>query len=634
MSTRFARPELFPQLERWPEVGVTVERMSTSLWGALALVLLSEPDAAGPAQRTSPRLAPDGQRLAWLAPDARGVPQLWVKRLGTGDEAMVSRETRRRIGAFEWTRDGSGLLFTQDDEGDERFHVFLLELASKNVRDLTPWQTVRARLLASSAKQPERLLLEANVRDRHLMDVWRIDLRTGAAELDTLNPGDVSSWLADASLTVRAAVASTPQGGTEVRFRENARVPFRALITTGLEERVAALGFTDDGKALYVTTSIDADTDRLVEKSLKTGAERELAASPRSDVGAVLRHPVKDVIRAVAFDADGRRAWTAMDTGVKGDLEAMAKALPGAELLVESMDAADAKWIIAETRAGSPPRFWLWHRKARRLEPLFSTAPEPQGLAASPPRPVSVLSRDGLALPGSLTVPVGSSGPAPLVLRVRLGGSRADWGADGLTPLLASRGYAVLEVSVRGSTGFGKRLYNAGHRASGGAVQLDLVDAVAWAVKEGLADAKRVAIVGEGPGASAALEALALAPDVFACGVDRAGATGALLQGSAPQRPVDRLKAPLLIVHGANDARVSATESDELVAALAPRQARVTSVRYPDEGRQLERAENRLDYAARVERFLGECLRGRAEPRPAEGRVPGSSAEVRELGLR
>lgn len=611
--------------------------MSTSLWGALALVLLSEPNAARPGPRTSPRLAPDGQRLAWLAPDARGVPQLWVKRLGTGDEAVVSRETKRRIGTFEWTRDGSGLLFTQDDEGDERFHVFLLELASRNVRDLTPWQTVRARPLASSAKQPERLLVEANVRDRRLMDVWRIDLRTGAAELDTLNPGDVSSWLVDASLTVRAAVASMPQGGTEVRFRENARAPFRALITTGLEERVAALGFTEDGKALYVTTSIDADTDRLVEKSLKTGAERELAASPRSDVGAVLRHPGKGLIRAVSFDADGRRAWTAIDSGVKGDLDALTQALPSAELSVESMDAVDAKWIIAETRAGSPPRFWLWLRRARRLEPLFSTspeAPEPQGVVVSPPRPVSVLSRDGLALPGLLTVPPGSPGPASLVLRVRLGGSRADWGADGLSPRLAHRGYVVLEVSVRGSTGFGKRLYLAGHQAPGGAATLDLLDAVAWAVKEGVADAKRVAIIGEGPGGATALEALALAPDAFACGVDRAGATSGLLQGRAPERAVDRLKVPLLIAHGANDARVSATESDELLAALAPRQARVTSVRYPDEGQHLERAENRLDYATRVERFLAECLDGRAEPLAPEWRVPGSSAVVREGGLR
>jgi len=610
--------------------------MSTSLWGALALVLLSEPNAAGRGPRTSPRLAPDGQRLAWLAPDARGVPQLWLKRLGTGDEAVVSRETRRRIGTFEWTRDGSGLLFTQDDEGDERFHVFLLELSSQNVRDLTPWQTVRSRPLASRAKQPERLLVEANVRDRSLMDVWRIDLRTGAAELDTLNPGDVSAWLVDASLTVRAAVASTPTGGTEVRFRENAKAPFRALITTGLEERVAALGFTDDGKALYVTTSIDADTDRLVEKSLKTGAERELATSPRSDVGAVLRHPGKELIRAVSFDADGRRAWRAVDNGVKGDLDALTEALPGAELSVESMDAADAKWIIAETRAGSPPRFWLWLRRARRLEPLFSTTPEPpepQGVVVSSPRPVSVLSRDGLALPGLLTVPPSSSGPAPLVLRVRLGGSRADWGADGLSPLLAHRGYVVLEVSVRGSTGFGKRLYLAGQRASGGAT-LDLLDAAAWAVKEGLADAKRVALIGEGPGGTTALEALTVAPDVFACGVDRAGATGGLLQGRAPERAVDRLKVPLLIAHGANDARVSATESDELLAALAPRQARVTSVRYPDEGQHLERTENRLDYAARVERFLAECLGGRAEPVAPEGRVPGSSAVVRELGLR
>jgi dipeptidyl aminopeptidase/acylaminoacyl peptidase len=524
---------------------------------------------------------------------------------------------------------------------------------------------VRATLLAKSSRFVDRVLVEANVRDRHLMDVWRIDLKTGAAELDTVNPGDVTTWLVDAALVVRGAVASTREG-TDVRFRDSAKAPWRSLISGGAEETVDALGFTDDGKALWVTTSIDADTGRLVEKSLKTGAEREVASSPVSDVLAVLGHPTKQLVRAVAFGVAGRRTWTAVDFGVKGDLESLAKALAG-DFSIESMDAADARWVVAETRDVGPVRFFLWDRKAKRLEPLFSSRPRLEGLALSPMTPVVVPARDGLRLSGYLTRPLGSTQAGPLVLEVHAGpASRDEWGYQGETQLWANRGYSVLQVNFRGSTGFGKRLFNAGNREWGRAMQADLLDAVQWAVREGIADPRRVAIVGRGYGGYAALAGLVFTPDVFACGVDLAGpsnlfthlaATAAMpvsLEGQLlrrlgdPNEPsdkerltqasplffVEQLKAPLLIEHGANDPWVRPTESEQLVAALEKGPAKVTYVLYPDEGRRFERAENRLDFYGRMEAFLAQCLNGRAEPLPSAGRVPGSTAVEHALRSR
>lgn len=631
----------------------------------------------GDVERASPRLSPDGKRLAWLSPDERNVSQLWVKRVGNGGRtpegasepeggAMVSAEKRRGVRSFAWTEDSSGLLFSQDEQGDERPHVSLLDLGSRNVRDLTPWQSVRAALLANGPRFAGRILVEANVRDRRVMDVWRIDLKTGAAELDTPNPGDVTKWLADATLTVRAAVAVTREGGTEVRFRDTAKSLWRSLIAVGPEESVDALGFTDDGKALYVTTSIDADTGRLVEKSLRTGAEREVAYNPSSDVLGVLGHPTKRALRAVAFGAAGRRVWTAVDSGVRGDLETLAKALTG-DFGVESMDAADARWVVSETRDVGPLRFWLWDRRAKRLEPLFSTRPRLEGQLLSPMTPVVVPARDGLELSAYLTRPLGVVEAGPLVLQVHSGPFRRDeWGYQGGAQLMANRGYSVLQVNFRGSTGFGKRLLNAGNREWGLTMQTDLLDAVEWAVREGIADPKRLAIVGRGYGGYAVLAGLAFTPDTFACGVDEAGPSNlftflawaaslpvsvdgqllrrlgdpsdpsnkARLTRASPLFSVDQVKAPLLIGHGAADLWVRSTESEQLVAALEGGKAKVTYVLYPDEGHGFERVENRLDFYGRMERFLAQCLHGRAEPLPGEGRVPGSTAVEQVLGNR
>ena len=655
--------------------------MALCVWGGpmLALLVVAQAPTAdtsvpliarelllGRPERTSPRLSPNGRELAWLGPDEKGVVQLWLKHLGGGAEAVVSAQKTRGVQAFAWTEDSSGLVFSRDDDGEGHAHVLLLELASKNVRDLTPWQSVRAALLATSPRFPDRVLVEANVRDRRVMDVWRIDLRTGAAELDTTNPQDVSKWLVDASFTVRAAVATRRDGLTEVRFRDSAKAPWRPLITAGLEESVDALGFTDDGKAMYVTTSIDSDLSRLVEKSLKTGAERELAKSPRSDVLAVLGHPVKKLLRAAAFDVGGRKTWTATDFNVKADLDALGRAL-GGDFSVDSMDAADSRWLVSETRDMGPLRYWLWERKARRLELLFPTRPRLEGVSLSPMASVVVKSRDGLSLSGYLTRPLGVAQAGPLVLSVHPGPwQRVQWGYDGETQLLANRGYSVLQVNFRGSTGFGKRLLNLGNREWGRAMQDDLVDAVQWAVQEGIADPKRVAIMGQSYGGYAALAALAFTPDVFACGVDQFGPSNLftllsslavssspfdvqaprrvgdpdepmdkeLLKRASPLFSSDRIRSPLLIGHGANDPKVRSTELEQLVNAMEKGRAKVTYVSYPDEGPGFERAENRLDFYGRVEGFLAECLGGRAEPMPAGGRVAGSSAVVQVVGKR
>lgn len=646
---------------------------------ATLLLALSAPAAAGQdagvpliprellfgnPEREAPALSPDGKQLAWLAPDAKGVQQVWVRPLEGGEARVVTADPERGLRGFQWARDSKTLLYGQDTGGDEAFHVYAVDVATKAVRDLTPWPGARATVLATSARVPNAILVASNRRDPKATDAWRIALDTGAATLEAKSPGDVNDWYADQQLQVRAAVAVTKAGGTEIRVRDAVKAPWRPLITASLEERLDVHGFSEDGRGLFVTTSVTGDTARLVEKNLKSGAERLLGASPRSDVMGLIGFGARGGVRAVAFDVDGRLAWTATDPAWQADLDALRAALAG-DFEVLSQDDADARWVVAETRDTGPVRYWLYERKAKAATLLFSSRPKLEGLPLAPMKPVTLHARDGLALESYLTLPLDrSAAPGALVLLVHGGPwGRDTWGYDGQVQWLANRGYSVLQVNFRGSAGYGKRFLNAGNRQWGRAMHEDLLDAVAWAVKEGVADPKKVGLMGTSYGGYATLAGLAFSPGTFACGVDVVGpanlftllastppwweafkrmllrrmgdpddpADKALLTASSPLFAASRIRAPLLIGQGQNDPRVKPAESEQIVAAMEKNGLPVTYVLYPDEGHGFARPENRLDFIARAEGFLGAHLGGRVEPLPKDGRVPGSTARVRVL---
>ncbi len=613
----------------------------------------------GNPERNQPTLSPNGASLAFLAPDDKNVMQVYLQPLGAKDATVVTADKKRGIRFYQWGEDSKSILYGQDTDGDENFHLFQVDLSSKNVRDLTPWQGVRAELLATSSRQPNVLLVTINVRDRKAMDVARLSLDTGALVLDTENPGDVNSWGVDAQLQVRVAMATTKEGGTELRVRDTAKSPWKPLITVGLEENLAFIDFTEDGKAIILQSSINADTTRLLEKSLKSGAERLLAASDKSDVLDVLGYRTRHGVRAAAFDVDGRTQWTATEPSMKSELEALKAAFSG-DFTVVSMDAADSKWLVSEVRDLGPTRFFTWDRKSKKAELLFSKQPKLEGLPLATMKPVLITARDGLVLPSYLTLPVGKAPKSlPLVLLVHGGPwGRDSWGQNPMAQWLANRGYAVLQVNFRASEGFGKRFLNAGNRQWGLAMHDDLLDAVGWAVKEGVADPKKIAIMGASYGGYATLAGLAFTPDTFACGVDIVGpsnlftllstippywasfrkqmvlrmgdpdnaADKELLTRASPLFAAAKIKVPLLIGQGANDPRVKPAESEQIVSAMEKNGLPVTYVLYPDEGHGFVRPDNRLDFSARAEGFLATCLGGRSEPLV---KLPGSTAQVK-----
>ncbi len=625
--------------------------------------LISRDVLFGNPEKVAPKLSPDGKRLAWIAPDKKNVLQVWIKTVGKDDDKVVTADKKRGIRNYFWAENSKTVIYLQDADGDENWHAYGVDLDSGNVRDYTPFQGVRADITATDPKFPDEILVQMNLRDRRLFDVHRLNLRTGALVLDTENPGDVEGWGADANLQIRAAQIKTPDGGTEIRVREDVRSPWKTWVKVGPEEILSFLDFTADGKAAILLSSIESDTARVVERDIATNSEKVIAASAEVDAGDVIVQPRMHVVQAVAFVA-GRMQWTVIDPSVQDDFKGIAKLNDGDFRLV-NRDDKDTVWLVAFTSDRGPIRYYAWDRSAKKGTFLFVHQPRLEGLLLAEMKPVVIKSRDGLNLNSYLTLPVGVPPKnLPMVLLVHGGPWGRDvWGYNPSVQWLANRGYAVLQVNFRASAGYGKKFLNAGNKQWGVKMHDDLIDAVDWATRQGYADPKKVAIMGGSYGGYAALAGVTFTPEKFSCAVDIVGPSNLktlinsippywkpvrsmfdvrmgniddpkdaeLIKNASPLFKADKIVRPLLIGQGANDPRVNQKESEQIVEEIGKNKGKVTYVLYPDEGHGFARPENRIDFNARAEAFLAGCLGGRSEPLAGDV-YPGSTAVVRVVG--
>jgi dipeptidyl aminopeptidase/acylaminoacyl peptidase len=632
----------------------------------------------GNPQKQLPFLSPDGTRLAYLAPD-KGVLNVWVRTIGKQDDVPVTREGHRPIFLYRWAEDTEHILFLQDSDGDENWHVYSVDLKTKLIRDLTPFQGAKAQNLLTSPKRPDEILVGLNLRTPRVADMYRINLKTGAVVLDTENPGDVLSWTTDPDFVIRAATAfNLKSAETTLRVRDGQNQPWRDLVVWPFEQMgmygqinggTVVADFALDGKSIFVVSALHSDTQRLVRIDVPTGKELEvLAEHPQSDVAEdflafpdfrplVMTNPVTHATQAVAFEYL-QYEWRVFDPAVKADFDELYKGRTGSFFVVISRDHADSKWIVAENRSDGPVRFYFYDRASKHVEFLFTPRPEFEQYKMTESEPAVIPARDGLKLVGYLTLPAGvEPRNLPIVLYPHGGPwARDDWGFDPFTQWLANRGYAVLQVNFRGSTGFGKTFLNAGNHQFGLGMEDDMIDGVKWVINQGIADPRRVAIMGASAGGYATLRGVSRYPDLFRCGVDLVGPSDLKILFSSmpagwgavktrwvrrmgdvehddelnrqlsPLYHVDRIRVPMLIGQGANDPRVNIKNSDVIVEALRQKNISVTYVVYPDEGHGFARPENNLDFFGRVEDFLAKYLNGRAE---SWVKVPGSTAEVR-----
>ncbi|MBA3397152.1 MAG: S9 family peptidase [Deltaproteobacteria bacterium] len=616
----------------------------------------------GDPERASVRISRDGKWLSWLAPKD-GVVNVWVAPVDKLDQARaVTGDKTRPIYQYWWAETSKHLLYLQDTGGDENYHLFRVDLADGTTTNLTPYPGARASFDTTDEKQPTKIGVSINDRDTQVFDYYVIDLLTGVRTLVAQNDEGFVGFTFDNALRPRLAVKKLPDGGTAVFVRDAAakdpKAGWKPFETVAFEDAdaVSYLAVTPNGKAVALDPR-GRDTAALVEIDLATKKTKVLAADPKADIGGITMHPTKHTVQAASYEYD-RLRWKILDRSLERDFEALKK-LDGGEVEVTSRTLDDRRWIVETTSEQHPGRYYLWDRGKQKATFLFSTEPALDTQPLVKMWPVEITARDGLTMMSYLSLPGAAdpdgdgkaSAPVPMVLYVHGGPwARDTWGFDPLAQLLANRGYAVLSVNYRGSSGFGKKFYNAANLQWGKAMHDDLIDAVGWAVKTGVAPKDKICILGGSYGGYATLVGLTLTPDVFACGVDIVGPSNLLtfmsaipaywapliaflhqrvgnpetpagkaaLEAVSPLTHAEKIKKPLLIGQGANDPRVKQAESEQIVAAMTKRGLPVTYVVFPDEGHGFAREVNRIAFFAITEAFLSAHLGGSYQPITAD----------------
>ncbi len=597
----------------------------------------------GNPERTGASLSPDGTRLGFVAP-VDGVLNVWV---GPADDPSaatpVTFDRGHGVTAYRFAHDDRTLLYLRDNDGDEDWRLYTLDLETGEATLRTPESGVTAALMGHNRWHRDTVLVGLNIDNPQLHDVYSLDLTSGALTKVEQNPG-FAGWLVDSDLQVRGGAAMTPDGGVvwALRDADGTYQPWLEVAPADATT-TSVLGWNRDGSALLMISSVDANTARLVRVDAATGEQQVLAEDPTYDVGGVVTDPETLEPLSVVFSKH-RDEWVHLDPQFGAEVDALRARLRGDIGLGRTR--ADTSWLVTETLSDGPVRWYRYDRATDELTLLFVHKPALEGYTLAPMQPFSFTARDGVPVHGYVTYPVGV--PAenlPAVLLVHGGPwARDEWGYDPEVQWLTNRGYACVQVNFRGSTGYGKQFLNAGDRQWAAAMHDDLLDAIDHLVDLGTIDRQRVGIYGGSYGGYAALVGAAFTPDVFRCAVDLVGPSNLItlirsvpeywkpqialfhtkvgnpdtepdfLWSRSPLSRVDDIRIPVLVAQGSNDPRVKLAEAEQIVEALRRKGLPHEYLLFDDEGHGLARPENRERFYGVAEQFLAEHLGGRCEP--------------------
>jgi dipeptidyl aminopeptidase/acylaminoacyl peptidase len=596
------------------------------------------------------RLSADGKTLGFMQPvSVDGAPRrlnVFVQALQgsrpVGEARRLTAETARDISIYSW-KGSDRILYVKDFGGDENFHLVSVDVKTGKVTDLTPGDKVRAELLDELPDDPHHILVTHNRRNAELFDVYRIDPRTGAETLVASNPGNIVGWGTDHAGRVRLAFRSDGLKN-EVLHRATERDEFKLIISTDFKTEVSVPFFTADNRKLYAISNRGRDLKALVEiDPAKPDAERVVFVPEGVDLGGanwsrakkklVEANYVSDRIQRRFFDRATERVYA----------RAAAKA-PGMEITLQSATKAEDKFIVAAASDRTPGGRYIYDAKADTMTLLAEINPKIAAADMAPMKPISYTSRDGLTIHGYLTLPVGRE-PKQLPCVVNPHGgpwARDIWGYNPEVQFLANRGYCVLQMNFRGSTGYGRKFWEASFGQWGLKMQDDITDGVQWLIAQGIADPKRVGIYGASYGGYATLAGVTFTPELYAAAVNYVGVSNLFtfmntippywrteltklhemvghperdkdrLTRTSPALNADKIKTPLMVVQGARDPRVNKAESDQMVDALKKRGVDVPYMVKDNEGHGFRNEENQYEFYGAMEQFLGRHLRPEA----------------------
>jgi dipeptidyl aminopeptidase/acylaminoacyl peptidase len=584
------------------------------------------------------RISSDGKTLSFMQPWERRM-NIYVQPAGGNSEPVrITAEKDRDIPDYFW-KGPNRVVYLKDVGGDENDHVVVVDRRGGEPKDMTPFPGVKAQIIDPLVEFPDRMLVGLNRRVKEVFDAYDLDLATGRLTLVAENPGDITAWGADHAGRIRYAIATDGVNQTYL-YRDAAKAPFKPVLTTTFRDQFAPQVFTADNRKLYVASNIGRDKVAIVLVDPATAKEeKRVYARDDVDVGGVAWSSARHRAAYVNYQTwkPGREYLDPEAARLFHRLEAR---LPGYEVTLQSVTDDESRMIVAAGNDRTAGARYLYDRKIDKLTKLGDVTPWLPEARMAATRPISYTTRDGLTVNGYLTVPNGASAAnLPVVVNPHGGPwARDGWGFNPEVQFLASRGYAVLQVNYRGSTGYGRKFWEASFKQWGFKMQDDITDGVEWLVKEGVADPKRVCIYGGSYGGYATLAGLTRTPDLYACGVDYVGVSNlftfmktippywkpylemfhemvgdpdkdkAVLTAGSPALNADKIKVPLLIAQGARDPRVNKDESDQMVAALKARGIDVPYIVKDNEGHGFRNEENQFAFYAAMEKFLDKYI--------------------------
>lgn len=593
------------------------------------------------AEKRSFQISPDGNYLSFMQ-SVNARMNVFVQKIGEEAVTQVTFATERDIAGYFW-KGNNRIIYVQDSKGDENFRLFAVDRDGKNQKDLTPFEKVRAGIVDDLEDNPNEMLIQINKNNPQVFDVYRINVNTGDMKVVGQNPGNITGWQTDHDGKLRVAI-TTDGVNSSILYRDNEDQEFKTLITTTFKETVAPIFFTFDNKNLYMASNLGRDKAAIVEYDIKNNKEvRVLYENPDYDVSG-LNYSRKNKTLSYATYVGWKQEYFFFSKEAENIFNDLTSKLGGKQIAVSGNNKDEDKLLIRTYSDKSLGAYYFYDVKTKDLKKLSDVSPWLNEQHLADQKPITYKSRDGLTIHGYLTLPKGVDAKnLPVVVNPHGGPWARDvWGFNPEVQFLANRGYAVLQMNFRGSTGYGREFWETSFKQWGKTMQDDISDGVKWLIDQGIADPKRVGIYGGSYGGYATLAGLTFTPELYACGVDYVGVSNLftfqnsippywepykemlyemvghpqkdslLLRDASPVFHVDKIVAPLFIAQGAHDPRVNKNESDQMVEALQKRGIDVPYMVKDNEGHGFRNEENRFDFYGAMEQFFFKYLGGRA----------------------
>jgi len=590
-------------------------------------------------EKSSYNISPDGKHFSFMAPYESRM-NIFVQKAGSKKAERLTSETDRDIAGYFWANDNR-ILFLKDNGGDENYALFGVDIDGKNQKCLTCFENVRTQIIDDLEDQPDEVIIGLNKRNPMVFDPYRLNIKTGEMVMLAENPGNIQGWMTDHEGKLRVAFAIVDGVNTQILYRETETDEFRPVLTTSFKETLSPDFFTFDNKYLYATSNINRDKQAAVIFDPSTGKEIEvLYENDNYDVSGIAYSRKRKVITAAVYTS-WKRERHFFDDESKALFSRLENELKGYEISISASNKAEDKYIVRTYSDRSLGAYYFYDKKKDELTKIQDVSPWIDENQMAEIKPISYRSRDGLIIHGYLTLPKGVEAKnLPVVVNPHGGPwARDNWGFNPEVQFLANRGYAVLQMNFRGSTGYGRKFWEASFKQWGLNMQNDITDGVYWLIEQGIADPERIAIYGASYGGYATLQGLVVTPTLYAAAVDYVGVSNLFtfmntippywkplldmmyemvghpekdavqMEATSPALNAHRIMTPLFVAQGANDPRVNIAESDQIVEAMRKRGVEVEYMVKDNEGHGFSNEENRFDFYRAMEAFLAKHIK-------------------------